>query len=111
MDLTPEEKQAIDYLKERFGSRLQAIIASKDKTSVFPIVVPRDARENRSLERREERISENIHIAPFEQFETHTPATAASDFVSSWGAIHRDWEILCDKGLWKETFQIGKGAF
>jgi hypothetical protein len=106
MDLGSEEEPAIQYLKQRFGQRdrftLEAIIASKDKTSLFVIVAVSDPQEARLLERRvEEDVDHNRLFAPFKMIEIHTPATAEPDFMTSWSQKHLDSEVIYDKNDWK----------
>ncbi len=106
MNLTPQEDAAIDYLKQRFGQRerftLEAIIASKDRTSLFVIVAVSDPQEARILEGRvEDDVDHSRLFAPFSMIEIHTPATAEPDFLTSWSPKHPDSEIVYDKNDWK----------
>jgi len=113
MDLALEEEPAIQYLKQRFGQRdrftLEAIIASKDRTSLFVIVGVSDLQEVQLLERRvEDDVDHNRLFAPFKMMEIHTPATAEPDFLISWSPKHPDSEIVYDKNDWKGKLLLKK---
>lgn len=97
MDLTWQEQSAVDYVKQETGTRLQAIIMSKDRKNLFVIVKARDPEEASFWERRQ------TNFGPFETVEYHSVATADNALWTSggWKYKYSESEILYANDEWK----------